>query len=41
MGMGCIYFPDAIEIVDIYPARKHLWELGRQLFPVDRQQRQN
>lgn len=34
-----IYFPNAIEIVDIYHAREHLWELGRQLFPQDRQQR--
>ena len=33
------YFPNAIEIVDIYHSREHLWELGRQLFPLDRQQR--
>jgi len=34
-----IYFPGAIEIVDIYHARQHLWELGRELFPQDRQLR--
>ncbi len=35
------YFPDAIEIVDIYHAREHLWELSRQLFPLDRKQRRH
>ena len=34
-----MYFPNAIEIVDIYHAREHLGELGRQLFPQDRKQR--
>jgi len=34
-----VYFPNAIEIVDIYHSREHLWELGRQLFPQDCQQR--
>ena len=34
-----MYFPNAIEIVDIYHSREHLWELGRQLFPQDRKQR--
>ena len=34
-----VYFPTAIEIVDIYHARRHLWELGRELFPQDRQLR--
>ena len=38
-NLSHIYFPNAIEIVDIYHAREHLWELGRQLFPQDRQQR--
>ena len=38
-NLSHIYFPKAIEIVDIYHAREHLWELGRQLFPQDRQQR--
>ena len=34
-----LHFPNAIEIVDIYHAREHLWDLGRELFPLDRQQR--
>ncbi len=38
-NLSHIYFPDAIEIVDIYHAREHLWDLGRQLFPQDRKQR--
>ena len=38
-NLSHIYFPDAVEIVDIYHAREHLWELGRQLFPLDRQHR--
>ena len=33
------YFPNAIEIVDIYHSREHLWEVGRHLFPLDRKQR--
>ena len=27
------YFPGAIEIVDLYHAREHLWELASKLFP--------
>ena len=38
-GLAHQYFPDAIEIVDIYHAREHLWELARLLFPQDRRQR--
>lgn len=30
-----IHFPGAIEIVDLYHAREHLWKLGAKLFPVD------
>ena len=26
-------FPDAIQIVDLYHARQHLWEVARQLYP--------
>ena len=33
-----LYFPHAIEIVDIFHARQHLGELGRELFPQDRTQ---
>lgn len=28
-------FPGAIEIVDLYHARQHLWELGAKLYPTD------
>src|ERR1035441_9318852 len=27
------HFPGAIQIVDLYHARQHLWELARKLFP--------
>lgn len=30
-----IYFPGATQIVDLYHAREHLWELARKLFPND------
>ena len=29
------YFPGAIEIVDLYHAREHLWELASKLYPAD------
>ena len=29
------HFPGAIQIVDLYHARQHLWELSAQLFPYD------
>jgi hypothetical protein len=29
------HFPDAIQIVDLYHARQHLWELAAQLYPND------
>jgi hypothetical protein len=31
-------FPGAIEIVDLYHARQHLWELARSLYPGDESQ---
>ena len=39
-NLGEIYFPGSIQIVDLYHARQHLWELARQLYPRD-QARQN
>jgi hypothetical protein len=27
------HFPDAIQVVDLYHARQHLWEVARQLYP--------
>lgn len=28
-----LHFPEAVQIVDLYHARQHLWELARQLYP--------
>ena len=33
------YFPGAIEIVDLYHAREHLWELAAKLYPSDEKRR--
>jgi hypothetical protein len=30
-----LHFPRAIQIVDLYHAREHLWELARRLYPSD------
>jgi len=30
-----LHFPGAVQIVDLYHARQHLWELARKLFPND------
>ncbi len=35
------YFPGAIEIVDLYHAREHLWELAAKLFPQDEKRRRS
>jgi hypothetical protein len=32
------HFPGAIQIVDLYHARQHLWELARQLYPQQEKQ---
>jgi hypothetical protein len=32
------HFPDAVQIVDLYHARQHLWDLSRQLHPNDEAQ---
>ena len=29
------HFPDAVQIVDLYHARQHLWEVARKLYPND------
>jgi len=29
------HFPDALQIVDLYHARQHLWEVARKLYPQD------
>jgi len=33
------HFPGAIQIVDLYHARQHLWDLSAKLFPADEQTR--
>ena len=33
------HFPDAIQIIDIYHARQHLWELAAKVYPADEKQR--
>lgn len=33
------HFPGAIQIVDLFHARQHLWELARLLFPIDAKRR--
>jgi hypothetical protein len=33
------HFPGAIQIVDLYHARQHLWDLARLLFPTDTKRR--
>jgi hypothetical protein len=34
-NLVALCFPGAIEIVDLYHAREHLWELARKLYPGD------
>ncbi len=34
------HFPGAVQIVDLYHARQHLWELSAKLFPHDQRRRQ-
>jgi hypothetical protein len=34
-NLAAQHFPGAIEIVDLYHARQHLWELAAQLYPND------
>ena len=37
-NLAAEHFPGAIEIVDLYHARQHLWELARRLHPEDEAQ---
>jgi hypothetical protein len=32
-NLAALHFPGAMEIVDLYHARQHLWDLARRLFP--------
>jgi hypothetical protein len=31
--LAALHFPDALQIVDLYHARQHLWEIARKLYP--------
>ncbi len=33
-------FPGAVQIVDLFHARQHLWDLARKLFPLDKAERE-
>ncbi len=39
-NLAAEHFPGAIQIVDLYHARQHLWELARRLFPHDERKQQ-
>ena len=34
-NLAALHFPGAIQIVDLYHARQHLWDLARRLYPND------
>ena len=34
-NLADLHFPGAVQIVDLYHARQHLWELARKLYPND------
>src|SRR5258708_28049602 len=34
-NLVALHFPDAIQLVDLYHARQHLWEAARKLYPND------
>jgi hypothetical protein len=34
-NQASLHFPEAIQIVDLYHAREHLWSLGAKLYPND------
>jgi len=34
-NLVALHFPDALQIVDLYHARQHLWEVARRLFPQE------
>ncbi len=34
-NLVALHFPDAIQIVDLYHARQHLWQVARKLYPND------
>src|SRR5713226_4231661 len=34
-NLADLHFPGAVQIVDLYHARQHLWDLARKLYPND------
>jgi len=34
-NLAALHFPEAMQIVDLYHARQHLWEVARLLYPND------
>lgn len=38
-NLAAQHFPGAVQIVDLYHARQHLWDLARQLHPADEKRR--
>jgi hypothetical protein len=34
-NLADLHFPGAVQIVDLYHARQHLWELARSMHPGD------
>ncbi len=36
-NLAALHFPGATEIVDLYHARQHLWDLARRLYPNDQE----
>lgn len=38
-NLAAQHFPGAIQIVDLYHARQHLWDLARKLYPADEKRR--
>jgi hypothetical protein len=38
-NLADLHFPGAVQIVDLYHARQHLWELARKLYPNDQASR--
>jgi hypothetical protein len=38
-NLADLHFPGALQIVDLYHARQHLWDLAERLFPADEKRR--
>ena len=40
-NLADLHFPGALQIVDLYHARQHLWDLAEKLFPADEKRRKS